>query len=93
MKEQVFQIQRMLANKLDVYRERGNSYMNNNIQEIQKLYKDKEQKKDKGTIENEEIILIKSYKVSKSKSSTTKFSFINDEVNNLLNVRVESNRL
>ena len=83
----------MLANKLDVYRERGNSYMNNNIQEIQKLYKDKEQKKDKGTIENEEIILIKSYKVSKSKSSTTKFSFINDEVNNLLNVRVESNRL
>ena len=64
MENQIFQIQRMLANKLDAYRGKGNSYMDDNIQEIQELYKDEEQKKDKETIKDEEIILIKPYEVS-----------------------------
>ena len=34
MDEWAFQIQRMLADKLDRYKEKGNKYMNNNIQEI-----------------------------------------------------------
>jgi len=55
-----------------------------NIQEIQKLYKNKEQKREsnkKGIAENEEVILIKPYKIlittSKTTSSkTTESSFI-----------------
>jgi len=47
MDEQAFQIQRMLAHKLDHYKERGNRYVNNNIQEIQELYMDEEMKKEK----------------------------------------------
>ena len=74
----------MLADKLDTYRERGNSYVDNNIQEIQELYKNKEQKKEEGTIKDKEVILIKPYEVSRSASSTMKSSFINDEVDNLL---------
>ena len=38
MKDQTFQIQRMLADELDTYRRRGNSYVDNNIWEIQELY-------------------------------------------------------
>ena len=34
MDEWVFQVQRMLADKLDHYKERGNKYVDNNIQEI-----------------------------------------------------------
>jgi len=34
MEDQVFQIQRMLADELDVYREKENQYINDNIQEI-----------------------------------------------------------
>ena len=59
--------------------------MDNNIWKIQKLYKDMEQKKNlnEGRIE-EEVILIKPYKVSKSASTLMKSSFIYDEVNNLM---------
>ena len=42
MENQVFQIQRMLADELDIYRGKGNQYMNDNIQEIQELYKNEE---------------------------------------------------
>ena len=84
MKDQTFQIQRILADELDAYRGRENSYVNNNIQEIQKLYKDKEQKKKEGTIEDKKVILIKPYEISGLALSTTKLSFINNEVNNLL---------
>ena len=45
MKDQIYQIQRMLANELDIYSGRGNQYVDNNIKEIQELYKDIEQKK------------------------------------------------
>ena len=66
MKDQVYQIQRMLADELDVYSERGNQYVDNNIKEIQELYKDMEQKKEsrEGRVEDKEVILIKPYEVS-----------------------------
>ena len=79
----MFQIQRMLANKLDHYKERGNRYMNDDIQEIQELYIDK--KNEKGEVEDKEVILIKPYKVSTMTSSLSlQTSFITDEVENLL---------
>ena len=75
----------MLANKLDRYKERGNKYVDDNIQKIQKLYIDEETKKEEGKIEDEEVILIKPYKVSTTMSSLSlKTSFITDEVENLL---------
>ena len=78
----------MLADKLDTYKRRGNTYVDDNIQRIQELYKEEEIKKEEGRIEDEEVILIKPYEVSKltsSKltSSTTQSSFIIDEVDNL----------
>jgi len=36
----------MLADKLDAYKERGNVYVDNNIQEIQKLFKEEEIRKE-----------------------------------------------
>ena len=49
----------MLADELDRYKGRGNDYVNMNIKEIQELYMEEEAKeKDKGTIENEEVILV-----------------------------------
>ena len=59
--------------------------MNDNIQEIQELYIDEEIKKEKGKVENEEVILIKPYKVSTTtSSSSSQTSFITDKVENLL---------
>ena len=59
MDEQTFQIQRMLADELDHYKGRGNNYVDTNIKEIQELYMEEEAKEeDKGTIENEEVILV-----------------------------------
>jgi len=70
---------------LDYYKERGNRYVNDNIQEIQELYIDEEIKKEKGKVENEEVILIKPYKVSTTtSSSSSQTSFITDKVENLL---------
>jgi len=37
-----YQIQRMLANKLNTYKEQENKYMDDNIKEIQDLYRDEE---------------------------------------------------
>ena len=45
MEDQVYQVQQMLANELDEYKGQENQYVDDNIQEIQKLYKDVEQKK------------------------------------------------
>ena len=74
----------MLANELDRYKERGNTYVNKNIQEIQELYINKELlKKKERRVEDKEVILIKPYKVSESiliRSS----SFIEEEIDNLL---------
>jgi len=81
----VFQIQWMLANELDAYKEKGNVYVEDNIKEIQELFKEEESKKEGRHIKEEEVILVKPYKVSKSSSSTTSTtSFITDEVENLL---------
>ena len=84
----VFEIQRMLADKLDAYKGRGNTYVDDNIRKIQELYREEEIKKEKRRIEDEEVILIMPYEVSKSTSSkltssTTQSSFIIDKVNNL----------
>ena len=82
--ERVFQIQRMLADELDRYKGKDNKYVEENIQEIQKLYKDEEKWKEEGKIEDEEVILIKPYKVSTTTSlSTSQTSFITEEVDNL----------
>jgi len=76
--EWVFQVQRMLANELDHYKRKGNFYMDTNIKEIQELYMEEEKKEEKGTVENEEVILVHPYEIS----STT--SFITDEIKNLI---------
>ena len=83
MDERVFQIQRMLANELDHYKEKGNEYVNNNIKEIQELYMEEEKKEDKETIENKEVILVRPYEVSSTITSSSKTSFITDKVDNL----------
>ena len=75
----------MLANKLDRYKERGNKYVDYNIQKIQKLYIDEETKKEEEKVEDEEVILIKPYKVSTTMSSlSSKTSFIINKVENFL---------
>jgi len=82
MDKWAFQIQRILAGKLDHYKGKGNRYVDNNIQEIQELYVDEEKKKKKGKVEDKEVILIKLYKVSTT-TSFSQISFITDEVENL----------
>ena len=72
----------MLADKLDHYKGKNNKYVDDNIKEIQEIYMEEEQEK-RGTIENEEVILIRPYKVSSSTTSTLSISFISDEVENL----------
>jgi len=85
MENQIFQIQRMLADKLDTYKGKGNIYVDDNVQEIQNLYKEEEVKKEEGEIENEKVILVKPYETSKTttSSSSAQMSFIMDEVKNL----------
>ena len=82
MEDWAFQIQRMLANKLDKYKGNENTYVDENIWEIQELYINKEQTKKKGgRIKEEEVILIKLYEVSELTASS---SFTDEKVNNLL---------
>ena len=58
--------------------------MEENIQEIQELYIDeKMQDKSKGRIEEEEVILIKPYKISES-IKTKSSSFVDEEIENLM---------
>ena len=47
MNKQVFQVQRILADELDHYKGKGNSYMDSNIKEIQELYMEEEKKEEK----------------------------------------------
>ena len=84
MNKRVFQIQRMLADKLDRYKGKDNKYVEKNIQEIQELYKDEERREKEGRVEDKEIILIKPYEVTTAtSSSTSQTSFITEEVKNL----------
>ena len=69
---------------MDYYKGKNNKYMDNNIQEIQKLYMNEETRKKEGKVEDEKVILIKPYKVSTTTSSLSETSFITDEVENLL---------
>jgi len=75
----------MLADELDIYKGKGNNYVNDNIWEIQDLYKEEVEKKEEGRIKEEEVILIKLYEVSESTltSSLAQTSFITDKVENL----------
>jgi len=61
------------------------TYIDDNIQEIQDLYKEEEVKKEEGEIKNEKVILVKPYETSKTttSSSSAQTSFIIDEVKNL----------
>jgi len=72
----------MLADELNRYKGRGNDYVDMNIKEIQELYMTEEKKEDKGTIENEEVILVQPYEVSSTTLSSTT-SFITDKIDNL----------
>ena len=79
----VLQVQRILADELDQYKRKGNSYVEENIREIQKLYIKEENREEKGVVEDEEVILVKPYKVSTTISSSSSTSFIMDKVKNL----------
>ena len=74
----------MLANELDHYKGKGNSYVDNNIKEIQELYMEEEKKEEKGTVENEEVILVRPHEVSSITSSSSTTSFVTDEIKNLI---------
>jgi len=85
MDDRALQIQRMLADELDQYKEKGNKYVDENIQEIQELYMDGEARRNEGRVEDEEVILIKPYEVSSSTSTSThSTSFIDEEIENLI---------
>ena len=84
MNDRAFQIQRMLADKLDWYKGKGNRYVKENIWKIQELYIEEGNKEEKGVIEDKEVILVKPYEVSTTTSSSSSTSFITDEVKNLL---------
>jgi len=54
-----------------------------NIKEIQELYTNKEINQAKGTVENEEVILVRPYQVNSTTMSSSSSSFISDEIDNL----------
>jgi len=86
MDERVFQIQRMLADKLDRYKGKDNKYVEDNIKEIQELYMNKKINQVQGTIKNKEVILVRPYQVeSTTTSSSSLSSFISNEIANLKN--------
>ena len=83
MDNRALQVQRMLADELDQYKGKRNSYMEENIQEIQELYIKEENREEKGVVEDKEVILVKPYEVSTTTSSSSSTSFIMDKVENL----------
>ena len=83
MDDRAFQIQRMLADELDQYKGKGNRYVEENIQEIQELYIEEENRGEKGVIEDKEVILVKPYEVSTTTLLSSSISFIMDKVENL----------
>ena len=54
----------MLVDELDDYKGKGNKYVDDNIEEIQELYKDNGQRKElKGKgVQDEKVLLFKPYK-------------------------------
>jgi len=84
MENQMYQIQRCLADKLDDYKDKSNKYVDENIKEIQELYRDEDSKRKQETIQDEEVVLFKPYKTTKSMTfKTTETSFIQEEIKNL----------
>jgi len=84
MDNRAFQVQRMLADELDHYKGKSNDYIDSNIKKIQELYMEEEKKEEKGTIENKEVIPVCSYEVSLTMTSSSRTSFIIDEIENLI---------
>ena len=82
MDDRALEVQRMLVDELDQYKGKGNSYVEENIQEIQELYIKEGKGEEKGKVEDEEVILIKLYEVSTTTSSSS-MSFITDKVEHL----------
>ena len=82
----------MLANELNEYKGQENHYVNENIREIQDIYRDEEQKRlEERKEKDKEIILIKLYEVSTTTSRTTSFkttesSFIYNKIKNHLHI-------
>jgi len=76
----------LLVDKLDKYKERGNVYVDENIKEIQELYKEEDGRQwrdEKGKeIQNDKVLLYKPYEIS-TESSSTQPTFIQDELDNL----------
>ena len=72
----------MLVDELDQYKGKGNSYVEENIREIQELYIKEENGEEKGRVEDKEVILVKPYEVSTTTSSSST-SFIMDKVEHL----------
>ena len=79
MDNRALQVQRMLADELDQYKRKGNSYVKENIREIQELYMDEEEKRNKERVEDKEVILIKPYEVFSSTSIFTHSTSFIDE--------------
>ena len=81
MNDRVLQVQRMLADELDQYKGKENSYVKDNIREIQKLYIKEGDKEEQEVVEK--VILVKLYEVSTTTSLSSSTSFIMDKVDNL----------
>jgi len=73
----------MLADELDRYKGKNNKYVEDNIKEIQELYTNEEINQAQGTIENEEVILVRPYQVESTTTSSSSSSFISDKIDNL----------
>jgi len=82
MDNQALEVQRMLADELDQYKGKENSYVEENIWKIQELYIKEENREEKGRVEDEEVILVKPYEVSMTTLSSS-MSFIMDKVEHL----------
>jgi len=76
----------MLVDKLNAYKGKEKICVDDNIWEIQDLYKEENVKKEEGRIKDEEVILVKPYKVSETTSTSlsAQTSFIIDKVKNLI---------
>jgi len=89
MKDQAYHIQKLLADELDKYKEKGNDYEKGHIKKIQDTYKQediiiKEQDtKGKQQIQDKEVLLYKPYKVDLSKPKTPEPTFVQNKITNL----------
>ena len=75
-----------MVDELNEYKKRGNDYVDNNIKEIQELYKEESERQwrdeKKKRIQDKEVLLYKPYKIS-TESSSTQPIFIQDKLDNL----------